>query len=63
MGQQEIINLLVKRKRPMSLRDISGELGINRSSVSRACRQLNRNKEIKVMKRREKSVIRHLISI
>lgn len=63
MAQQDIINLLIKKKRPISIVDLSKELHINKTNVARACRKLVKSREIKVIKQRDKSCIRHLISL
>jgi predicted transcriptional regulator len=63
MAQQEIINLLTKKREPMSLIDLSRSLNINKTNIARACRKLKKNNEIRVIKKRESSFIRHLVTV
>lgn len=63
MAQQEILNLLVKRRQPISIIDLSKSLNINKTNIARACRKLKKNNEIRVIKQREKSFIRYLITL
>jgi uncharacterized membrane protein len=63
MTQQEIINYLIKRKNPVTLNELSDNLKINKTNVSRACRQLEKNKEIKVNKVKQGPFIRFMIVI
>jgi len=63
MGQSEIIDYLIKIKgEPITLLSLSKNLGITRSNVSRACRILIRNKEVKVQKVKQGSFTRFLIA-
>lgn len=63
MAQQDILNLLIKRREPMSLNDLSRSLNVNKTNIARACRKLRKNNEVRVIKRKEKSFTRYLITL
>jgi DNA-binding MarR family transcriptional regulator len=60
MAQQEIMNYLCK-KRQSTITELSFVLKINRTNVARACRKMEKSKEIKVQRVKEGSFIKHLI--
>lgn len=64
MAQLEIIKYLTKSgNKPINLSDLSKVLGINRTNVARACRQLKKSNEIKVKAKKEKSYVRFIIQL
>jgi hypothetical protein len=55
MCQQEIINYVKRKRRPVDMRELIVNLPQNRASISRGCRKLREAKEIKFKKKKEKS--------
>ena len=48
MSQQDIFNLLQRKRKPLCVRDISKELGISKNSVSRSAMQMANFKIINI---------------
>lgn len=64
MGETEIIKYLVKRNgNPTTLAELSIKLGVNKTNVARACRNLAQRKEIKINKVRQGPCIKFLINL
>jgi len=55
MTQEEIINYLKKRKKPVDMKELLINIPANRASISRGCKQLRKAREVKFVKKRIKS--------
>jgi predicted transcriptional regulator len=64
MGETDIIKYLVKKRgNPATLLELSCKLGVNKTNVARACRNLAERKEIKIKKQKQGQYLRHMISL
>ena len=51
MTQENVLKLLEKSKKPLSIREISKKLGIGRSSIESNCHRLRKLNDIKMVKK------------
>jgi hypothetical protein len=55
MCQQEIINYVRRRRKPVDMRELLVNIPANRASISRGCRKLRETGDIKFKKQKIKS--------
>lgn len=55
MCQQDIIKYLRKKGKPVDMRELMVNIPANRASISRNCRKLRERKEVKYVKKKERS--------
>jgi len=55
MSQQEILEYLKKKKKPVDMQELIVNIPANRASISKNCRKLRNSKEVKYKKKKEKS--------
>lgn len=55
MCQQEIMNYLSKKRKPVDMKELIINIPANRASISRGCRKLRENNEIGFKKQKIKS--------
>ena len=60
MCQEEILNYLKKRKRPVDIRELLINIKANRASISRGCRRLRETKEVKYRRKKVGSYIKYI---
>ena len=63
MCQQEIIDYLHKKKKPVDMRELLVNIPANRASISRSCRKLRDQKEVKFRKEKIKSYEKFIYSV
>ena len=63
MGQQEVLEYLIKNKKPTGIVEMQKHLNITRANVSRACRVLEKEKAIIVKHIKCGCYIKHIIQI
>ena len=64
MGETDIIKYLVKKRgSPTTLLELSCKLGVNKTNIARACRQMAERKEIKIKKQKQGQYLRYMVSL
>ena len=63
MCQQAIINYIKRRRQPVDMRELIVNIPANRASISRGCRKLRENKDIRFKKQKIKSYEKFLYFI
>lgn len=52
MCQSDIIKYLIKRRKNVDMVELCKNIPVNRANISRACRKLRENKEVRFKKQR-----------
>jgi predicted transcriptional regulator len=63
MCQDEIINYLIKRRKPALMQELCANISCNRASISRSCRTLIKTKELKKRKIKEGFHVKYLYTL
>ncbi|MCK9430515.1 MAG: HTH domain-containing protein [Candidatus Omnitrophica bacterium] len=63
MGQQEVIQYLIKQKRPVEIKEMSENLNITRSNISHSCNKLKKEKAIIIKPTKIGCFIKYMIYI
>jgi len=63
MSKGDIINFLVKVKRPVDIVELCRNIPVNRTNISRAVRKLEYDGDIKVYRSKQGCFTKHIISL